>query len=314
MPSSSALPSSNWLRLQKKITNTTGKKRPFKRRKHTHEDPSEASRAPPSRTHDDPAEGGSADGGPSTYEASADNSLPALRALVEGRLEFSEKQRHPGKYLALDCEMVGVGVDGSESSLARVSIVNFYGAVVLDEFVRQRERVVDYRTQWSGVRPGDMVHAKSFEDIQKQVADLLKDRILVGHAVYNDLKALLLSHPHPCTLDTQILSYKSGLTKSKRIALRTLVQDEVGVGIQGGEHSSVTDARATMAVYRLHKRSWDQISPGVFARSLPEPSSAKGKRKAGELDERRSRRYPRKSQRRRMWGKGAYRAPRDGRV
>lgn len=51
-----------------------------------------------------------------------------------------------------------MGVDGTESSLARVSLVNFYGAVQLDEFVRQRERVVDYRTQFSGVRASDMIN------------------------------------------------------------------------------------------------------------------------------------------------------------
>lgn len=53
--------------------------------------------------------------------------------------------------------MVGVGIDGAESSLARVSLVNFYGAIQLDEFVRQRERVVDYRTQFSGIRESDMI-------------------------------------------------------------------------------------------------------------------------------------------------------------
>ena len=62
-----------------------------------------------------------------------------------------------GRYLALDCEMVGVGPEGSESSLARVSLVNYYGAIILDEFVRQRERVVDYRTAVSGVRDTDMI-------------------------------------------------------------------------------------------------------------------------------------------------------------
>lgn len=56
--------------------------------------------------------------------------------------------------------MVGVGIDGEESSLARVSIVNFHGVVLLDEFVSQKERVVDYRTQWSGIRPADMVHGE----------------------------------------------------------------------------------------------------------------------------------------------------------
>ena len=56
--------------------------------------------------------------------------------------------------------MVGVGIDGKESSLARVSLVNFYGVVLLDEFVRQRERVVDYRTEFSGIRPTDMVRGE----------------------------------------------------------------------------------------------------------------------------------------------------------
>ncbi len=66
--------------------------------------------------------------------------------------------RRPGKYLAVDCEMVGVGLDGAESALARVSLVNFHGVVLMDEFVRPRERVVDYRTQFSGIRPADMVN------------------------------------------------------------------------------------------------------------------------------------------------------------
>ena len=53
--------------------------------------------------------------------------------------------------------MVGVGPEGAESSLARVSIVNFHGAVVLDTFVKQKEKVVDYRTWVSGVTVGDLV-------------------------------------------------------------------------------------------------------------------------------------------------------------
>lgn len=54
--------------------------------------------------------------------------------------------------------MVGVGIDAQESSLARVSIVNYYGAVQMDEIVQQKERVVDYRTKWSGIRATDMVN------------------------------------------------------------------------------------------------------------------------------------------------------------
>lgn len=111
--------------------------------------------------------------------------------------------------------MVGVGPNGSESSLARVSLVDWNGAVVLDEFVRQKERVTDWRTQWSGIREKDMTHgvfllysapvfcsvwrrpvatATSFEEVQAKVADIIKDRILIGHAIHNDLKVCPFLH------------------------------------------------------------------------------------------------------------------------
>ncbi|EPS93894.1 hypothetical protein FOMPIDRAFT_1170159 [Fomitopsis schrenkii] len=178
--------------------------------------------------------------------------------MIAGELKHSSGHQQPGKYIALDCEMVGVGLEGRESSLARVSVVNYYGHVLLDVFVRQRERVVDYRTQWSGIRPKDMVNASPFAEVQEKVADLLKDRILVGHAVHNDLKALLLSHPWQQTRDTQVYAHRHKLVKTKYPALRNLVQQELGVAIQSGEHSSVTDARATMAVYRLHLKEWEK--------------------------------------------------------
>lgn len=84
--------------------------------------------------------------------------------------------------------MVGLGQGGDESALARVSIVNYHGHVVLDTFVQPRERVTDFRTWVSGVRESDVMNAPAFENVQKQVAELIKDRILIGHAVENDLK------------------------------------------------------------------------------------------------------------------------------
>ena len=45
----------------------------------------------------------------------------------------------------MDCEMVGVGKDGTDSVLARVSIVNHFGHPVYDKFVSPREKVTDYR-------------------------------------------------------------------------------------------------------------------------------------------------------------------------
>lgn len=58
----------------------------------------------------------------------------------------------------MDCEMVGVGMNGEDSILARVSIVNQYGKVLYDKFVKPTEEVVDYRTAVSGIRPADLVN------------------------------------------------------------------------------------------------------------------------------------------------------------
>jgi len=185
-----------------------------------------------------------------------------------------------GRYLAIDCEMVGVGINASESSLARISLVDYHGAVIMDKYVKQRDRVVDYRTRWSGIRASDMVDAHPFEDVQKAVSDLLEGRILIGHAVHHDLKALLLSHPTRQTRDTQQYAYKFALTKTPRISLKHLAKQELGIKIQTGEHSSVEDARATMAIYRLHKKDWERASEVVSQISEPETA----KRKRSELD------------------------------
>lgn len=49
--------------------------------------------------------------------------------------------------------MVGVGFEGKKSVLARVAIVNAFGHVLYDKFVKPKEFVTDYRTHVSGVTP-----------------------------------------------------------------------------------------------------------------------------------------------------------------
>ncbi|KAH9856047.1 ribonuclease H-like domain-containing protein [Lenzites betulinus] len=259
------LPSSNWLALHKSLAqapsssskHSSTSTNPRKRRKVDHSPPHTALPDVPI-AHPEASTHPSTSTTPSRDDIKNGESLPHLRAMVKAEIEHPPAHTQPGKYLAVDCEMVGVGIDGAESVLARVSLVNFHGAVLLDLFVRPRERVVDYRTQFSGIRPSDIVHAKPFEEAQKEVSDLLRDRILVGHAVHNDLKALLLSHPRALTRDTQLLFFKHKLVRGRRPALRNLVQQELGLTIQSGEHSSVTDARATMALFRLHRKTFEK--------------------------------------------------------
>ncbi|EKX37281.1 hypothetical protein GUITHDRAFT_78230, partial [Guillardia theta CCMP2712] len=99
-------------------------------------------------------------------------------------------------------EMVGVGDKGKRSALARVSIVDGNGDAVLDTFVAPQEKVTDYRTMFSGVRPKDLKDAPKFAVVQKLVSEITKDKLLVGHAIHNDLKVLLMSHPKHLIRDT----------------------------------------------------------------------------------------------------------------
>lgn len=170
----------------------------------------------------------------------------------------SEKQRHDlTRCIAMDCEMVGV-FDGKESVLARVSLVNQHGECVYDHFVKPKEKVADYRTKVSGVRPGDLKRGKDFETVQKEVAAILKNKVLVGHALRNDLKVLMLSHPPKMIRDTSRFTPFRNVTMGRTPSLKKLTSELLGATIQTGEHSSVEDAKAAMQLYNLYQKEWEE--------------------------------------------------------
>lgn len=159
------------------------------------------------------------------------------------------------KYIAMDCEMVGTGHNGTVSMLARVSLVNLYGHCIYDKFVAPMDDVTDYRTPVSGIRPENLVNAEDFKVVQQEVFKILENRILVGHSVHYDLKVLFLSHPRHMTRDT--CEFFRRFFNRQRPSLRKLSETYLGVKIQDGEHDSVTDAQATMRLFTLFKKQWE---------------------------------------------------------
>ncbi|KAI0425199.1 ribonuclease H-like domain-containing protein [Xylaria sp. FL1042] len=165
-----------------------------------------------------------------------------------------------GKYIAIDCEMVGIGPEGHDHMLARVSCVDFHGKQVYDSFVRPREPVVDYRTEITGITASKLwgPSARPFEEVQSTVADLLKSRILVGHDVRHDLAVLELSHPTPQIRDTARHSSFRKFGHGPKPALRILAREVLGLDdFQKGKHSSVEDARVAMLLFRTKKSEFD---------------------------------------------------------
>ena len=73
----------------------------------------------------------------------------------------------------MDCEMVGAGLGGRDSILARVSIVNHFGQVIIDKYVKPTEEVTDYRTEVSGIRPSDLKDGRSCYQLEFNLKVLL---------------------------------------------------------------------------------------------------------------------------------------------
>jgi RNA exonuclease 4 len=160
------------------------------------------------------------------------------------------------KVIAMDCEMVGID-NGKESMLARVSLVNKHGRCIYDKYVLPSEPVVDYRTHVSGIRPKDLHNGETFETVQKEVADILHGRILVGHALRNDMKVLFLSHPRKYMRDTSRYKLFRKFTNGRTPSLRKLAEEILGVKIQQGEHDSVVDAKTAMQLYLMYRKEWE---------------------------------------------------------
>ncbi|XP_074693805.1 apoptosis-enhancing nuclease [Strix aluco] len=185
-------------------------------------------------------------------------------------VRMSSALLRPGKYVAIDCEMVGTGPQGRLSELARCSVVNYEGDVIYDKYVQPELPIVDYRTRWSGITKRHMKSAIPFKAAQAEILKILKDKIVVGHAIHNDFQALKYFHPKDRTRDTSripILNQRAGLPSRANVSLKSLaghlLQKKIQVGCKG--HSSVEDAQTAMELYRLVEVQWET----ELARSLP---------------------------------------------
>lgn len=183
--------------------------------------------------------------------------------LSKQQKEDNLSEEHKAQFVALDCEMVGIGTDGKQSALARVSMVDWWGKTLIDTFVQVPTKVTDFRTFVSGVQPKHIQSSKAMDvkECRETVAKLLKDKILVGHALKNDLHALLLQHPRDKIRDTaHYRPFQRFHKKWRPRKLRDLALEHCGLTIQvaGQSHNSVEDASAAMELYKMVQTEWEK--------------------------------------------------------
>ncbi|KAK7886950.1 hypothetical protein WMY93_026571 [Mugilogobius chulae] len=198
-------------------------------------------------------------------KTSSDNAVagPSTQSSGHRTLSLSSTAAAPTKFLAIDCEMVGAGPKGHISQLARCSIVSYNGDVIYDKFIRPPVPVTDYRTRWSGIRRSDLKWAMPYDSARKEILKLLMGKVLVGHAIHNDLKVLNYNPPKAQIRDTSripLLNAKAGFPEKQPASLKRLTKAIFNRDIQTGSkgHSSVEDAKATMELYKLVEVEWER--------------------------------------------------------
>ena len=187
--------------------------------------------------------------------SSIDNS--ESNKLLEGWKETTELEHAGSQTFAIDCEFCDAA---SGRVLTRISIVNFDSEVVYDTYVQPAEKILNYKTRYSGITEEILKDVTTtFEDVQEKFISLVSSLdVLIGHSLNHDLRVLKIRHPR---LIDSALVYKPHKGYPYTPGLKSLSDKFLRRKIQMGEsdgsgHSSVEDLKACLDLikFKLNKR------------------------------------------------------------
>ncbi|KAJ7168294.1 ubiquitin carboxyl-terminal hydrolase-domain-containing protein [Mycena crocata] len=201
-----------------------------------------------------------------------------------------EELPKPGTLVAIDAEFVSMQQeetefrsDGSKQvlrparlSLARVSVLRGdgpkQGVPFIDDHIHTSEVIVDYLTEFSGIRFGDLdptlsPHTLTPLKLVYKKLRLLVDRgcIFIGHGLSKDFRIINIFVPPEQVIDTVDLYFLR--VRQRRLSLRFLSWFVLHENIQTDTHDSIEDARSALNLYKAYHDFEEQ---GVFDQKLEE--------------------------------------------
>lgn len=178
----------------------------------------------------------------------------------------------PEHFMAVSAQTVYTGDTANIPMVARVSLADYRGNVVLDTLVRPTHEVTNYRTAETGLVSAHLTNAPPFREVQHRVSALIRDKIIVGHNLWQFLSVLCISHPTIHTRDVAVfVPFRRGLgyggaTPPLHILVHRLMGRSIGLGY---EHP-LENARAALDLYRSVQHPWENaINSGSWPCILP---------------------------------------------
>lgn len=168
------------------------------------------------------------------------------------------------EFVALQTEELEIRSDGSRKvlrptkmSLARVSVLRDDGQPFIDDYIHTSEKIVDYLTEFSGIKSGDLDPNHSPHTVVPLKVAYKKLRLLVdlgcifiGHGLPKDFRTINIVVPSSQVVDTVSIYYDP--LRHRKLSLRFLVWFLLKQEIQLAEHDSIEDARSALLLYKKY--------------------------------------------------------------
>ncbi|RPD59176.1 hypothetical protein L226DRAFT_488705 [Lentinus tigrinus ALCF2SS1-7] len=210
--------------------------------------------------------------------------------LIKHDLLRPEELPKPGTFIAIDAEFVSMQQEETEYrsngtkkvirparlSLARVSVLRGdgpkEGVPFIDDHIHTSEIIVDYLTEFSGIKFGDLDPTLSRYTLTPLKVVYKKLRLLVdsgcifiGHGLSKDFRIINIFVPPEQVIDTVDLYYIEN--RQRRLSLRFLTWFVLNENIQTDTHDSIEDALSALKLYKVHLQL---EAEGTFDKKLDE--------------------------------------------